>query len=588
VITPSGASTDQPTRVPSGTYTSLGNGVYAFSFQLQPSSNLDTNSTNTLGIYARRDLTEFGYPDTNSFVANATLDFVPSGARVTQVRDVVETANCNQCHDPLGVHGGARREVRLCILCHNPSNTDPNTGNSLDFKIFIHKIHMGANLPSVTGAPLNILGTSGSSATTATGGTQSPRPAGYVPPGVPYQIGGGTQSVSDFSSVVWPQDVRNCTTCHQNGTQSDNYKNNSSRAACGSCHDDVNFNTGANHGSIVQADDTKCVTCHRADSGQEFDLSVIGGHTIPTNSTQLAGLNVKIMQVTNTNPGNNPRVTFTVTNNNGNAVDPSKLARLLLTIAGPASDYATDPPWQEDARQATPVTNGYTYTFQGALPANAGGTWAVGAEAYRNVTIIGSLMPQGIPVRESAFNPVYYFGIGAATAAVPRRKVVDVANCNQCHKLLAHHGNARKNTEYCILCHNPNHGDNNTPKSTVNLSTMVHGIHMGENLQNVYTINSTNYNGLRFPGDQRNCSKCHVQTTFTLPLPNGLIPTIDATFFYSPLQPAAAACLGCHNSLNDAIHAYVNTAFFGESCAVCHSEDDQFAVTRVHAGAWQY
>jgi OmcA/MtrC family decaheme c-type cytochrome len=476
----------------------------------------------------------------------------------------------------------------LCILCHNPSNTDPYTGNSLDFKIFIHKIHMGANLPSVNGGPLNILGTSGSSATTATGATQSPRPAGYVPAGVPYQIGGGGQSVSDLSTVVWPQDVRNCATCHENGTQSDNYKNNPSRAACGSCHDDVNFDTGANHAGVVQADDSKCVTCHGADSGLEFDLSVVGAHTIPTNSRQLAGLNVKILQLTNTNPGNNPKVTFTVADNNGNPVDASKLTRLLLTIAGPTSDYATEPPWQEDARQATPGPSGYTYTFQGAFPANASGTWAVGAEPYRNVTITGSLMPQGLPVRESTFNPVFYFGIGAAAKVVPRRRVVDVNNCNQCHKVLAHHGNARKNTEYCILCHNPNHGDNNTPKSTVNFSTMVHGIHMGENLDNVYTINSTNYNGLRFPGDQRDCSKCHVETTYTLPLPNGLIPTIDASFFYSPLLPTAAACLGCHNSINDAAHAYLNTAFFGESCSVCHAEGARFAVTEVHTGSWQY
>ena len=113
-------------------------------------------------MYARRDLSAFGFPlNTLGTVANATLDFVPSGAPVTQVRDVVATAACNQCHDPLAVHGGARQDVQLCILCHNPGNADPYTGNSLDFKVFIHKIHMGANKPSESGKPLNILGTSG-------------------------------------------------------------------------------------------------------------------------------------------------------------------------------------------------------------------------------------------------------------------------------------------------------------------------------------------------------------------------------------------------------------------------------------------
>ena len=104
-------------------------------------------------MYARRDLSAFGFPlNSLGTVANAILDFVPSGAAVTQVRDVVTTAACNQCHDPLSVHGGSRQEVRLCILCHNPGNVDPYTGNALDLKVFIHKLHMGANLPSVPAA----------------------------------------------------------------------------------------------------------------------------------------------------------------------------------------------------------------------------------------------------------------------------------------------------------------------------------------------------------------------------------------------------------------------------------------------------
>ena len=179
-----GNSWDQPTTDSGGTYASLGNGVYTYTFGNKLPANFDADSTTTLGMFAQRDLSAFGFPlNSLGTVANATYDFVPSGAPVTQVRDVVATAACNQCHNPLALHGGLRQEVHLCVLCHNPGNQDPYTGNSLDFKVYIHKIHMGGNLPSVTAKPLNILGTSGTnSATSATGATQAPLPAGYVVP----------------------------------------------------------------------------------------------------------------------------------------------------------------------------------------------------------------------------------------------------------------------------------------------------------------------------------------------------------------------------------------------------------------------
>jgi len=596
-----GNSWDQPTTDSGGTYTSLGNGVYTYTFGNKLPANFDANSTTTLGMFAQRDLSAFGFPlNSLGTVANATYDFVPSGAPVTQVRDVVATAACNQCHDPLALHGGLRQDVHLCVLCHNPGNQDPYTGNSLDYKVYIHKIHMGGNLPSVTGKPLNILGTSGTnSATTATGATQAPLPAGYVVPGTPYQIIGSPPSVNDFSTVIWPQDVRNCTTCHQQATQADNWKTNPSRAACGSCHDNVNFATGQNHPGGVQPDDTQCSVCHQADTGLEFDLSVTGVHTMPWKSKQLTGLNMAITGVTNTRPGSHPTVSFTVTDNAGNPVAPSKLNSLNLAISGPTSDYgyllpatgfqgtfgdaAGNNPWFESALTATGGPSVYSYTMTGTIPSNATGTWAVGGECYQNVTITGSLVGQSFATRQSAFNPVYYFSVDGSAVA-PRRTVVDVNNCNQCHETLAHHGgNERRNTQYCILCHNPNHVDNNTPATSVNFRTMIMGLHMGSSLDNTTTVNTTNFNGLRFPGDQRDCAKCHVGTTYTVPVPDGLIPTVDPSFFYSPLGPTASACLGCHNGSDAAAHAYQMTAPFAESCQVCHEEGADFAVTNVHA-----
>ena len=47
------------------------------------------------------------------------------------------------CHDQLAFHGGHAQGIEMCVLCHQPQNADPTTGNSLDLKVMAHKIHMG-------------------------------------------------------------------------------------------------------------------------------------------------------------------------------------------------------------------------------------------------------------------------------------------------------------------------------------------------------------------------------------------------------------------------------------------------------------
>ena len=137
-------------------------------------------------------------------------------------------------------------------MCHTPQTTEPNTGNTVDFKVMIHKIHMGSQLPSVKA-------------------------------GKPYQIGGGANP-SDWSTVVFPSDPRRCESCHDpksGAAQADAWLKNPSRAACGSCHDNVNFATGENHVNLPQVTDNQCANCHIPQGELEFDASIQGAHMIP-------------------------------------------------------------------------------------------------------------------------------------------------------------------------------------------------------------------------------------------------------------------------------------------------------------------
>jgi hypothetical protein len=55
--------------------------------------------------------------------------------------------------------------VHLCQLCHTAGVIDPDTGNSIEFQEMIHRLHRGADLPSVNngqvGTKYSIIGFQG-------------------------------------------------------------------------------------------------------------------------------------------------------------------------------------------------------------------------------------------------------------------------------------------------------------------------------------------------------------------------------------------------------------------------------------------
>ncbi len=495
----------QASTASGGTYQQISDGIYVYTFGKALPSTFDRTVTHTVALYGSRNLTEF---DLGTQVSNAEFSWVPNGSPVTVVRDVVRTETCNHCHDPLAVHGGSRRDIPLCVTCHTPQTTDPDTGNTVDLKVMVHKIHSGPNLPSVKA-------------------------------GKPYEIIGFQQSVNDFSDVTFPQDTRSCETCHvptQNGggTQSLLYATNPTRESCGSCHDDVNFATGEKHPGGPQPSDKLCAVCHIPEGELEFDASVKGAHTIPRFSRDLPGVVFEITSVTNTQPGKNPTVTLKITDKQGFPVETSQMSLLNLVIAGPNTDYATV--WSESLLQTASNSGVVTYTFKKGIPADAKGSYTVGVEGYRSVTLQPGTTSEIANVRDVGFNKVVAFAV-TDQAAVPRRLVVSQDNCNSCHGGLALHGTIRQNVQYCVLCHNPNADDSpfrpqdQLPTESIHFKTMIHKIHTGEDLARDFTIigfrgTVVNYNDVTFPGDRRDCEKCHLPDTQQIPLPQGVLASV--------------------------------------------------------------
>ncbi len=410
--------------------------VYTFKTKAAGANNAawDPTATHRMGIYGSRNLTEF---DLGTNYDDDTLTWIPSGTAVTGAnnRDVVRTATCNKCHDQLAFHGGSRRSMELCVMCHTPQTVDPDTGNTLDMKVFVHKLHMGSELPSVQA-------------------------------GTPYQIIGFNQAVSDWSTVNLPSDPRRCVFCHEDtkvtgATQSNNWLTNPSRAACGSCHDNVNFATGKNHVDLPQVSDNQCTQCHIPQGELEFDASIKGAHTVPTESTTRPGIVANIIRVDNGVAGKAPTVTFSVKDFAGTAVTMAQLTggnnRMGLVLAGPTTDYGYTNFGSDVTTQGyvseNPVPTAKcgndgacTYTFTHVIPAKATGTYAIGIEARRGITLLqGTAQEQ--TSEYGAVNKVSYFSVDGSKVA-PRRQVVDVAKCNGCHSTLSLHGENRNQIEH--------------------------------------------------------------------------------------------------------------------------------------------
>jgi len=322
----------RPSSDNTGTLTDNGNGTYTYTFfrditqskaivaatpEVAPNINADLDDLTfdptlvhrlTIQISGNAPGTGSNTPDAVTVIpavvmanpVNAIFDFTPAtGTQIATTasgRDIVPTSKCNDCHKNLGgfpdasaadsdatFHGGSRNKIEYCVVCHtdqrkygraeavvipnatNGGNYDGkntykiNTLGVGNLKTHIHKIHMSENLTKT----------------------------GYNYGGIAYE-----------TACKFPQDVRNCTKCHDNSAittpdpaqrtaQGDNWFNVPNRAACGACHDGINFEgtatigingtgqtladfkagittAGTGHVGGVRHDDTQCALCHTA------------------------------------------------------------------------------------------------------------------------------------------------------------------------------------------------------------------------------------------------------------------------------------------------------------------------------------
>jgi hypothetical protein len=584
-------------------------------------------------------------------INNAVYTYVPATgatglANLPLTRDIVNGGECNACHQKLTFHGGPRTDIHYCVVCHNTGTTDANSGNSLDMKVLIHKIHRGISLPTVVAA-----------------GTTTPAP------GKGFTIWGHNGSLSNFNEVIFPQDQRNCTTCHETADpttpDADHYKLYPYSQACGTCHDNVNWTTGANHGPApgIIATDKDCVVCHGPNSNllsNGVPMTVVGAHTIP----ELAATANFKFQVTKieavadaagtipgatpcaagatacvVNPGEYVKVTLLVTNpvagtNYDLVTDagfsptsfvpgsapgsisaaPSitvDLAYTTLNYTGPTNPQNTNPnrsppitvkflsyntgagltggAMSYAAATATatsgqpPAKNGDgSYTRVAPVPTtsaaligingNVSGAAFVEGRAVINVAPAGQI-PSYSAIGISAADPTYFPIVlpSGATQAVARRAVVDINNCNTCHKQLQFHGDARNNSSnLCSVCHNPEMTTGSFPAAAgqaasgpMDFKFLIHGIHSAN-----YNYGSHNFTSSAPP-----------------PVPYPILPDFSSVPVVFPYPGAVNNCEACHVKGADTFYpvdptqVFSTTVWGGGSAAGNIGPQDDLAIT---------
>ncbi len=616
--TPALTSATQATTENNGTLTNNGGGNYTYTF-----SNNIANITQPIAVPYEPTLThrvaiqiEREAEGGPLKVSNPVFNFVPAGGEPAQP-SVVTTAQCNECHDLLALHGGGRINVDYCVTCHNPGTTDANSGNVLDFPIMVHKIHRGDELPSFTEG------------------------------GVPYVIWGFGNSPHDYSNLGYPQDIRHCTKCHEAGKapMGNNWKAAPSIQACGACHDNIIFNPTVqnlptpapafmrNHTGGVPVTNSACSACHPADtdgvgiaSGQPLSALITGAnvtdvHIIPAEAGA-AVFEYKILEITNTKPGQNPTVKFQVLN--PKTGEPYNILTASPWMQGGASSLSVDIGWptQEFANTGSgadpaqpirinPLTAGvatdngdgtFSVTSPTPIPADVTGSGRVALEGHPAlVDASGNPITQDgaairVPVKTATMN----FPITDSTAQ-GQRDIVSIDKCNVCHNTLSLHGNNRTdNIGVCVICHNPDATDieqrpatgaiDGRKEQAIDFKTMIHGIHANEvrtdnggqtgttglviygfgGNPHDFGLNSTTGDAVRFPGRLQNCLKCHVDEAYQIPLNNFVLattvdtgadladPTDDTN-----ISPSAAFCSYCHDSAQAIQHMKnVGTAEF--------------------------
>lgn len=452
-----------------------------------------------------------------------SFDFVPATGQVVpaaqSTRDIVSTESCNTCHEQLALHGGNRADTRYCTVCHTDQRAYGRAvavSTAGQFPVLTESFTVDANGIK----------------------TYSYTPSTYVADGevagdftvMVHKIHNGTALVKEnynYANVAFNKKgysmldngQRMCSTCHAGATNVANHASQPSRKACGSCHDGINWATGAGstladkaaavasgnamattgHIGRAQGDDASCVLCHSpAATAIDHQTQNITPHN-PVIADGLVSFTYDLKSAAVNATTNDLTIEFGITKrvSPSNVDEPVTLVAAAPSVANPLTGFTGGPSFLLAYAQAqdgitTPVDynnfNGNlslakaqprSVSIAQLLSTNNAANATIAASStpgYYVATIKGSgawAFPVGAKMRAVAMQGYFTQVTAPATASAgigrhaiakiikvgndtERRKVVDAEKCANCHEWFEGHGGQRvKDPQVCVVCHVP-------------------------------------------------------------------------------------------------------------------------------------
>ena len=505
--------TQQPTTESGseGTFEPLGGAEHAYVFRFKLEDGYAAGDTHLIALYATRSF------EGETHVGGASHFFVPDESSAPVRRQIVQRDTCNQCHDSLAAHGGSRQAIELCLGCHTQGAIDPETENSLDFNVMIHRIHAGSALPSVQA-------------------------------GAPYGIVGYGARVHDYARGAYPRPIAHCQSCH---TESDDRRwvINGTRAACSSCHDTIQDTHPVPLSGTLACGNANC----HNDEGIARDA--VAAHRLSLNDPGAPVFEVEILSVEADLPSARPRVrirALTGTSATGAVLPLTSVAQLSILnvfVNGPNTGFVRDGhtlrQYDKAALEQLAAAEGQPGEFEFLLPDTlAEVASGMGDPATESFTL--GLRVQYDPTPEASpdddrvdmrQNPVATLSADHEQPVIPRLVRASTELCNRCHGDLSAHGGGilAKNLEACVLCHTSSMDTRGRmgasgqagPATSLRLSSMIHRIHAASLADDPFVVfgyaptppfPQVDLSELGFPGQLGRCAGCHDGETYTLPL----------------------------------------------------------------------
>ncbi|MGR5238071.1 OmcA/MtrC family decaheme c-type cytochrome [Vibrio alfacsensis] len=555
-----------------------------------------------------------------------TYEWIPSGnTSPTVSRNVIEEGKCESCHmeEPL-FHGPGYRSIdnniAVCTACHNDSNPGA-APTRRTLAAIVHQYH----------GNVFKLGSDRGDSTT------------YKQP-----IDENDMLVADINGLIvegnpFPQDTRNCTTCHSTditlASDANNWFEHPSQVACETCH--LYRDRGAHDNQVGTVwlrngePQNTCSGCHRPYERDEDGNPIIG---------EDAGRSAKTVHLTRLDNLAKARDSLVIDVKRARFVDNHFEVELNISKNGTGVASISElSPYINEPGHLNLLLNwdngdGPVLAYNSLNVADDGesgdGCIAQGEGLFRcrkdfsdsslqpSTTSILTVNVADTPLcadrNSGELTECYAFeGIELInspfvvasnntpasfdTAGIAQQHGLpigaDLASCNDCHKelsihLLGAHPHAATDFQQCKNCHNSERSAF-YPGMAADLKYHVHSFH---------AFGSRRTGNAPYPGSINNCEACHSQSQYNLPSQNNPRPSLASGQYFSP---ALVACGACHleSSLASADpdtiagdaalnHMLNHGAIWGaataaeatgtEQCATCHAIGQSQGVDKVH------